>query len=591
MIARFKALILAVAFVFVANTAFGEQASVSRSKIEVGTVVTSYIDTSSGKIYLPIGRWKIIKFFEDSDKVTREGGNSFGRAKYNLTLDNTSLGSLISTMTLSWTEGANVDWQGQPCNNEWMKNWVYKNSFETRENSTVIKCVGVTTFKGNFQSTISNASAATGEFFRNFYGGAPIVRGDHPVRPLVGYIYATRYQGNKLTVNIFFNPEIVGLTSADDFVEGSPTNSRQRLGKEFIQSAGLWASNYLNLIQGSYFESKTADSSPDRKFAFDKRIEPPAASFNVAVTPPVNPAQPMPLQAIPQVAKNEELDRLRAEAEAAKQREAEARQRQEVEALAAAQRQRELEEKLKLAQQQAAPQAPAAPAVNAHALIIGNAAYAGTGRLDNPVNDARAMSAKLRALGFTVTEVADANRSRLVSSLAQFSRSAANADLTLLFYSGHGVQVFGTNYVLPIDVDQTDLAQATLQGVSLNAVIEQFMPGKTKLVFLDACRTNPLARTASKGFTKGLAPISVSEGTLISYAAKDGQEALDGAGQRNSPFTAALLEHINDPDDIAVVLRKVREKVMKATGGKQQPWEYGSLTGGALVLSAMKRAR
>jgi uncharacterized caspase-like protein len=191
-------------------------------------------------------------------------------------------------------------------------------------------------------------------------------------------------------------------------------------------------------------------------------------------------------------------------------------------------------------------------------------------------------------MGFTVTEVVDANRSRMVSSLAQFSRTAANAEMTLLFYSGHGVQIYGTNYVLPIDVDQNDLAQATLQGVSLNSVIEQFMPGKTKLVFLDACRTNPMVRTASRGFTKGLAPISVAEGTLISYAAKDGQEALDGAGQKNSPFTAALLEHLGDPDDIAVVLRKVRDKVMKSTGGKQQPWEYGSLTGGALVLSAIK---
>ena len=83
----------------------------------------------------------------------------------------------------------------------------------------------------------------------------------------------------------------------------------------------------------------------------------------------------------------------------------------------------------------------------------------------------------------------------------------------------------------------------------------------------------------------------MSEGTLISYATKDGQTAEDGAGQTNSPFTQALLEHIADPTDIAVVLRKVREKVMNATGGKQQPWEYGSLTGGELVLSAIRPAK
>jgi len=88
--------------------------------------------------------------------------------------------------------------------------------------------------------------------------------------------------------------------------------------------------------------------------------------------------------------------------------------------------------------------------------------------------------------------------------------------------------------------------------------------------------------------SKGLAPISVAEGTLIMYATKNGQTAADGVGSKNSPFTQALLEHLNDPQDIAVVLRKVRERVMKITGGKQQPWEYGSLTGGELVLSAIK---
>jgi hypothetical protein len=224
----------------------------------------------------------------------------------------------------------------------------------------------------------------------------------------------------------------------------------------------------------------------------------------------------------------------------------------------------------------------------AHALVIGNAAYPGSGRLDNPVNDANAISQKLRSMGFTVTTVTDANRQRLVQSMAQFRRTAAAADISLLYYAGHGVQIFGTNYILPTDVDQTDPAQATIQGVSLNSVVENFLPGKTKLVFLDACRDNALQRTNDRSVSKGLAPISAAEGTLISYATKDGQTAADGVGSKNSPFTQALLEHLNDPQDIAVVLRKVRERVMKITGGKQQPWEYGSLTGGELVLSAIK---
>ena len=207
--------------------------------------------------------------------------------------------------------------------------------------------------------------------------------------------------------------------------------------------------------------------------------------------------------------------------------------------------------------------------------------------MPNPVNDAKAMSSVLRVLGFTVTESLDADRTKLVNALSQFSKTAANADITLLFYAGHGVQISGTNYMLPVDLNLNDLSQVPLQGVSLNSVVEQYLPGKTKLVFLDACRDNPLMQTASRRLSRGLAPLNESEGTLIAYSTKDGQVAQDGEG-KNSPFTTALLQHLGDPDDIAVVLRKVREKVMKNTGGKQQPWEYGSLTGGALVLSAIK---
>jgi hypothetical protein len=266
-----------------------------------------------------------------------------------------------------------------------------------------------------------------------------------------------------------------------------------------------------------------------------------------------------------QLASNKERDRFTAELDADR------RKRQELEAQLLIQ-----------------PQASQGVRSIAHALVIGNGAYPGSGRLDNPVNDANAISQKLRSMGFTVTTVTDAKREKLVQSMAQFKRTAAEADISLLFYAGHGVQIFGTNYILPTDVDQSDPSQATIQGVSLNSVVENFLPGKTKLVFLDACRDNPLQRTNDRSVSKGLAPISAAEGTLISYATKDGQTAADGAGSKNSPFTQALLDHISDPQDIAVVLRKVREKVMKATGGKQQPWEYGSLTGGELVLSKIK---
>lgn len=235
--------------------------------------------------------------------------------------------------------------------------------------------------------------------------------------------------------------------------------------------------------------------------------------------------------------------------------------------------------------------APQAQVQEAHALVIGNSDYRGGARLENPTRDAQAMSAKLRALGFKVTELSNTNREQMVRGLSEFTRTASKADLTLLFYAGHGMQVQGVNYMVPVDMSLNDPSQATLQAVSLTQVVEQYLPGKAKLVFLDACRDNPIVTAGVRGASKGLAPINVSEGTLISYATKDGQTAEDGVGSKNSPFTQALLAHLADPFDIGVVLRRVREKVMQATGGKQQPWEYGSLTGGELVLSRIGSGR
>jgi hypothetical protein len=258
------------------------------------------------------------------------------------------------------------------------------------------------------------------------------------------------------------------------------------------------------------------------------------------------------------------------------------------EAEQAKRKQAELEAQLAAVQQaQVKPVAPVGPALKVHAIVIGNGAYQGSGRLENPINDARAISAKLKGMGFKVTLVENADRNKLVSSLVKFSSSAADSDLTLFFYAGHGVQISGTNYMLPTDTNLNQIGGVPLHGISLNSVVEQFLPGKTKLVFLDACRDNPLLQVASRSVSRGLAPISVSQGTLISYATKDGSVAADGDG-KNSPFTKALLQYIDDPDDIAVVLRKVRDQVMRDTGGQQQPWEYGSLSGGSLILSAIR---
>jgi len=259
------------------------------------------------------------------------------------------------------------------------------------------------------------------------------------------------------------------------------------------------------------------------------------------------------------------------------------------EAEEAKRKQAELQAQLVAAQQQAQfkPTAPVGPRLRVHAMVIGNGAYQGSARLDNPINDARAMSAKLRQMGFKVTTVENATRSKLVRALVGFNRSASATDVSMFFYAGHAAQISGINYMLPTDINMNDLSEVPLHGISLNSVIDQYLPGKTKLVFLDACRDNPLLQVASRSMARGLAPISVSEGVMIAYATKDGSVAADGNG-KNSPFTKALLQHIDGPDDISVVLRKVRAEVMQDTDGKQQPWDYNSLTGGSLILSAIR---
>jgi TPR repeat protein len=224
----------------------------------------------------------------------------------------------------------------------------------------------------------------------------------------------------------------------------------------------------------------------------------------------------------------------------------------------------------------------------AFALVIGNSAYPGS-ELPNPKNDARAIAKQLAGFGFNVELVIDANRKKFVDALGKFADKSVGADLTLIFYAGHGVQYNGVNYLIPTDTNlNTTTSAFTLEAISLTAVLDQYLPTTTRIVLLDACRDNPLSRSLARtrGISTGLAPISVSSGTLISYATKDGSVASDGDSM-HSPYTAALLRHLADPVDINIVLRRVRSRVLDATNKKQEPWEYGSLLGDELVLSRM----
>jgi hypothetical protein len=257
-----------------------------------------------------------------------------------------------------------------------------------------------------------------------------------------------------------------------------------------------------------------------------------------------------------------------------------------------------LEKELRELRERMQPQGASRPAAVARdrprvrALVIGNGAYASFGKLPNPRNDAEAIAARFRRYGIEVELVLDAGRERIVQALNDYAKRAAGSDINILFYAGHGVQVEGTNYLVPTDLraDGVSPGYLKLNAISLNAVLD-YMPAQTRLVFLDACRDNPVSRSLMAtrgGGGVGLAPVSTTSGTLIAYATKDGSTAEDGAG-RHSPYTAALLEHLDKPQDIAVVLRHVRQSVMRATSNRQEPWEYGSLVGDQLVLSDVAR--
>ena len=214
------------------------------------------------------------------------------------------------------------------------------------------------------------------------------------------------------------------------------------------------------------------------------------------------------------------------------------------------------------------------------ALVIGNGAYGGeVSPLPNPGNDARAMAAKLRGLGFSVVEGTDLDRGGFFSKMKEFSRRAEDAEAALLFYAGHGVQVEGKNYLIPVSMEtlesKTDLRE---DAVNLDYVLDE-MKGRTNLVFLDACRNNPFRSMRGSG-SGGLAIVSAKlmrGGVLIGYAADPGDVASDGSG-KNSPYTEALLKHLGTPGESAVdMLTRVKADVEDATGGKQHPWTNVSM--------------
>ena len=228
------------------------------------------------------------------------------------------------------------------------------------------------------------------------------------------------------------------------------------------------------------------------------------------------------------------------------------------------------------------------------ALVIGNGAYTDTSTLPNAGNDGRAVAERLRQLDFQVLEGIDLNRGQMQSLITRFSRALRDAEVGLFFYAGHGMQVDGENHLVPVNAvieDEVDLPFQTIPVEIILRQMERSVP--TRLVFLDACRDNPLARTLARSLggtsrsvsvDQGLAQMQAGVGTLIAYATEPDAVALDGEGP-NSPFTTALLKHLDTPGlEIRHILSRVRQDVLEMTDDRQVPWDHSSLTGSFYFL-------
>ena len=233
------------------------------------------------------------------------------------------------------------------------------------------------------------------------------------------------------------------------------------------------------------------------------------------------------------------------------------------------------------------------------ALVIGNSAYRNSTPLPNPLKDARAVADALKRLGFAVTDGYDLTNAEMVQKLRAFGRSAEGASVALVFYAGHGLQVAGRNYLLPVDAALEREQDLRYEAVALDTILDEAQPAKRlRIVILDACRDNPFAvrmaralgatRSASVG--RGLAQVAdIQTDTLIAYATAADAVAEDGTGG-NSPYTAALLEQLDKPGlEINLLFGRVRDSVFKATSGRQRPFTYGSLGGEPFYLVPPKQ--
>src|SRR6202140_1296839 len=226
------------------------------------------------------------------------------------------------------------------------------------------------------------------------------------------------------------------------------------------------------------------------------------------------------------------------------------------------------------------------------ALVIGNSAYRNVPALTNPVNDGAVIAATLKEAGFDVVDSRhDLPAVETRRALRDFADRARDADIAVIYYAGHGMEVDGTNYLIPVDAKLERDTDVYDEAFSLERVLIAIEPAKQlRLVILDACRDNPFAKNmkrtiASRAVGRGLAKVEPSSpNTVIAFAAKAGSTASDG-DSKNSPFATALVEHLAKPGlDLRKAFGFVRDDVLKATNNTQEPFIYGSLGGHDVTL-------
>ncbi|ESY64520.1 caspase family protein [Mesorhizobium opportunistum] len=234
----------------------------------------------------------------------------------------------------------------------------------------------------------------------------------------------------------------------------------------------------------------------------------------------------------------------------------------------------------------------AAPDAKRVALVIGNSNYVHAVTLPNPANDARLIASTLRNAGFEVIEGVDQDNAGMHSLISRFTEQAYDADLAVIFYAGHGMQVDGKNYLIPVDADLTSPAYLKTRTIQIDDFMAALPPDPAiGVIILDACRDNPLARTLAASLPKsrstslgtGLAPVEARSdgvgtgGLLIAYATDPGAIAFDGDGA-DSPYSTALAKHLTETGvEIQNALTRVRGEVTETTQGRQRPWHNASL--------------